>query len=385
MYYGTFIIDNPVKKGAEKFIAQCREVSVPVFVATGDTTKAAENIAKVLCPENAKNIHIIRAKEIEENTLELLNEENYPADSTVIFSGINDEILVGFQKLMARDKTKRPVIIFAEMSTEGKGILAHYLKKNHYFVVTNGDGSNDVMMMKNSNVVIAHHSDDGSFAPGVDALSNISEEQLRRLFGSQKTFYELFDINLPKSLFVQKFAPLANSQEKPTMALALKSGKMTFDLAKTVGANVTEMNHQHWYSVAFDLLWLWISFYEINESADLPMDNRNINASRLISNTMGIALIIAVFESLANYALFNESTNLISMLLMLSILPFVLKSVFSGFRMVQESIYPPLEITEVEESAETSSNRSILSYLGTFFSHRPVKQLENTGNMPKLQ
>lgn len=385
VYYGTFIIDNPVKKGAEKFIAQCREVSVPVFVATGDTTKAAENIAKVLCPDNAKNILTIRAEQVEEHDLEFLNEEHYPPDTTVIFSGVNEAILARFQKLMDREQTQRPVIIFAEMSTEGKGILARYLKDHHYFVVANGDGTNDVMMMKSSNMVIAHHSDDGTFAPGVDGLSNISEEQLRRLFGSQKTFYELFDINLPKSLFVQKFAPLANSQEKPTMALALKSGKMTFDLAKTVGANVTEMNQQHWYSVVFDLLWLWIAFYEINESSDLPMDNRNINASRLISNTMGIALIIAVFQSLANYSLFNESTNLISMFLMLSLLPLVLKSIFSGFRMVQNSVYPKPEIIEVEEGEDTVSNRSILSYFGTFFSRKPVKQSEDVNKTPELQ
>ncbi|HHT0592418.1 TPA: cation-transporting P-type ATPase [Legionella anisa] len=386
-YYGTFIIDNPVKKGAEKFIAQCREISVPVFVATGDTTKAAVNIAKVLCPENAKNIITIRADQAESDDCAVLSEENCPSDSTVIFAGVNQVILNYFQKLMDRNKTKRPVIIFAEMSTDGKGILARYLKDHHYFIVANGDGTNDVMMMKNSNVVIAHHSDDGTFAPGVDTLSNISEEQLRRLFGSQKTFYELFDINLPNSLFVQQFTPLANSQEKPSMALALKSGKMTFELAKAVGADVTEMNQQHWYSVAFDLLWLWIAFYEINQSADLPMDNRNINASRLISNTIGISLIIAVLQSLANYALFGESTNLTSMLIMLSLLPLVLKSVFSGFGMVRDSLYPQPEpeITGVEENPETGSNRSISSYLGAFFSRKPAKHLDNVSTVPKLQ
>lgn len=388
-YYGTFIIDNPVKKGAEQFIARCREISVPVFVATGDTTKAAVNIAKVLSPENAKNIMTIRADETEDSDFELLNEANCPPDSTVIFAGVNETILTYFQKLMERNKTKRPVIIFAEMSTEGKGILADYLKDHQYFIVANGDGTNDVMMMKNSNVVIAHHSDDGTFAPGVDALSNISEAQLRRLFRSEKTFYELFDINLPKSLFIQQFAPLANSQEKPSMALALKSGKMTFELAKAVGADVSEMNQQHWYSVAFDLLWLWIAFYEINQSADLPMDNRNINASRLISNTIGISLIIAVLQSLANYALFDESTNLTSMLIMLSLLPLVLKSVFSGFGMVRDSLYPQPEpepeITDVEEPPETSSHRSLSSYFGAFFSRKPAKQLENVSSIPKLQ
>ncbi|KGP62839.1 calcium ABC transporter ATPase [Legionella norrlandica] len=386
-YYGTFIIDNPVKKGAEKFISQCREVAVPVFVATGDTTKAAENIAKVLCPGNAKSIFTIRAEQVNENDLEFFNEEHYPVDSTVIFSGINNTILARFQKLMDRDVAKRPVVIFAEMSTEGKGILARYLKDHHYFVVANGDGTNDVMMMKSSNAVIAHHSEDGSFAPGVNALSNISEEQLRRLFGSQKTFYELFDINLPKSLFMQQFAALANSQEKPTEALAIKAVKSTFDWAKAMGADVTEMNQQHWYSVIFDLLWLWIAFYEINESSDLPMDNRNINASRLVSNTLGIALTIAVFQSLANYALFNESTNLTSMIMMLCLLPLILRSIFSGFKMVQNNLYPQPVITEVEgvEEVEANSNKSLLSYFGSFFSRKPVGRLEGLNNAPKLQ
>jgi P-type Ca2+ transporter type 2C len=152
---------------------------------------------------------------------------------------------------------------------------------------------------------------------------------------------------------------------------------MTFELAKAMGANVSEMNQQHWYSVAFDLLWLWIAFYEINQSSDLPMDNQNINASRLISNTMGIVLIIAVFQALINYALFNESTNLTSMLIMLSLLPLVLKSVFSGFKMVQEHLYPEPEIIEVEESSAESSNRSLTSYFGTFFSRKPTKQIED--------
>lgn len=340
----TFIIDNPVKKGADKFISQCQDISVPVFIATGDTTKAAENIAKVLCPESAHAIQIIRATD---NLSE--NKGNYLPNSTVIFSGVNDAILAKFQQFMDMDRNKRPVMIFAEMSTEGKGILSRYLKQHRYFVVANGDGTNDVMMMKNSNMVIAHQSDDGSFAPGVGALSNISEGQVRQLFGVNKSFYELFDIHVKQSRFIQRFTPLANSQEKPSMALALKSEKMTFDLASSVGVNVKEMNHQHWYSVAFDMIWLWISFYEINQTVDLPMDNRNINVSNLISQTMELALMIAIVQAFVNYTVYDESTNLASMVLMLSILPLVLKSVFSGFRSVQERFYPQVHEPKQEQ------------------------------------
>lgn len=374
-HYVTFIIDNPVKKGAEHFIEQCREIQVPVFVATGDTTKAAENIARVLCPAYAKNMISIRADQVEASEIDFLDEHQITPQSTVIFSGINPAVLSHFKQLLAREKAMRPVIIFAEMSTEGKGILAKFLKDNQFFVVANGDGTNDVMMMKNSDVVIAHYSDDKTFAPGVGALSNISDEQLRHLFGSQKSFYELFDINLPNSLFVQQFAPLANSQEKPSLALALKSGKMSFELARGVGvSDVQEMYQQHWFSVAFDLMWLWIAFFEINQSTDLPMDNQNISASQFISQSMGIVMLIAVVQSFLNYELAGESTNLTSMLLMLSILPIVLKSIFSGFRMVQDRIYPAQEIHDSDEAEvpEARSRGSIMSYLGSLF--RPAQQ-----------
>lgn len=165
--------------------------------------------------------------------------------------------------------------------------------------------------------------------------------------------------------------------------MASKTVVTTCELAKAVGANVTEMNQQHWYRVAFDLIWLWIAFYEINQSADLPMDNRNLNASRLVSNTMGIALIIAVFQALANYVLFNESTNLTSMILMLGLLPLVLRSIFSGFRAVQDSVYPQVE--EVIEVEEPAPGRSLLSYVGSFFSRRPERQLGNANMAPEFQ
>lgn len=63
------------------------------------------------------------------------------------------------------------------------------------------------------------------------------------------------------------------------------------------------------------------------------------------------------------------------MLLMLTFLPLILKSVFSGFRTVQDNLYPPIEITEVEEPSEPQPNKSLL---GGFFARKPtVKQLED--------
>lgn len=383
----TFIIDNPVKKGAEQFIGQLQEIQVPVFVATGDTTKAAENIARVLCPVNASKIISIRANKMNGFNPELFNEQNCPPDSTIIFSGINPELLAVFQSLLQREKKNRPVIIFAEMSTEGKGVLARFLRDNQFFVVANGDGTNDVMMMKHSNMVIAHQTEEATFAPGVAPLSNLSDEQLRRLFGSQKSFYELFDINLPKSLFMQQFTPLANSQEKPSMALALKSGKLSFELAKAVGApEVKEMYQQHWFSVAFDLMWLWIAFYEINQSSDLPMDNQNIGVSDFIGKSMRIVLFIAALQALANYALAEESTNLTTMIIMLAMLPIVLRSIFSGFRMVQNRLYPISESEESDATEEESPRNSLFSYVGTLFrpAHKTRTHIEELEDTPQL-
>lgn len=359
-HHGTFIIDNPIKKGAEQFISSCRSIQVPVFVATGDTTKAAENIANVLCPEYAKKISILRAEHIESDNIRL-DEEHIPAESTVIFSGINSAVLAAFHKLLARDKSARPVIIFAEMSTEGKGILARFLKDNQFFIVANGDGSNDVLMMKEAHTVIAHCAEDNSLAPGVGSFADLTDVQLRRLLCSDKSFYELFDIADPRSIFIQLFAETANSQEKGMLALTLKSWKINFELMRNVlgTESVKEMYQQHWFSVGFDLTWLWIAYYEIMQSVGLPMDNQNISASGLISNFMGLAMMVAIVESLSNYLAFGESTNLITMFSMLMLLPIILKSVFSSFQAVQDRIYPEspniVELDEEEQPVEPQS------------------------------
>lgn len=377
-HYGTFIIDNPIKKGAEQFISSCRNIQVPVFVATGDTTKAAENIANVLCAEYAKKICILRAEHLDSEHVPL-DEEYIPAASTVIFSGINSAVLAAFQKLLAREKSARPVIIFAEMSTEGKGILARFLKDNQFFIVANGDGSNDVLMMKEAHTVIAHCAEDNSLAPGVGALVDLTDVQLRRLLNSDNSFYELFDIAEPRSTFIQLFAGVANSQEKGMLALTLKSSKMSFELARNVlgPEAVKEMYQQHWFSVGFDLTWLWVAYYEIMQSVGLPMDNQNISASGLISNCMGLAMMVALIEACTNYLAFGESTNLSTMLIMLMLLPIVLKSVFSSFKAVQDRIYPEspniIELDEDEPTVEPQKQpQSWWGSVRSFF-HNPKK------------
>lgn len=323
-----------------------------------------------------KKISILRAEHLDSDNTHL-DEEHIPPESTVIFSGINSAVLAAFQKLLFREKSARPVIIFAEMSTEGKGILARFLKDNQFFIMANGDGSNDVLMMKEAHTVIAHCADDNSLAPGVGALADLTDVQLRRLSSSDSSFYERFDIADQRSKFIQLFAGVANSQEKGMLALTLKSSKMSFELARNVlgPEAVKEMYQQHWLSVGFDLSWLWVAYYEIMQSVGLPMDNQNISASGLITNSMGLAMMVALVESLTNYLAFGESTNLITMVMMLMLLPIVLKSVFSSFKAVQDRIYPEsLSIVELDEEEQTAGpQRQPQSWWGSVrsFFHNP--------------
>jgi Ca2+-transporting ATPase len=367
MHQCTFLIDNPVKKAANKFIPDCQRIHVPVFIATGDTVKAAENIAKVLAPDSVQKIIIARQQTEQQDVSGL---DDLAQDSTVIFAGVNTKLLALFDQLMTRGREQQPVIIFAEMSTEDKGTLTRHLKEKGYFVVANGDGSNDVAMMKNANVVIAHKTEDGNYAPGVGQLANLDDVQLQQLMNSSDSFYELFDISNSNSAFRNKFIHLANSQEKPSFALMLKSCKISFELAKTVGLpNVEEMWQQHWFSVGFDLVWLGIAFHEILASKNLPFDNKNLLASSFVRYTQMITLAFAAIQSLMTYSLSGKSTNVDSMILMLCTLPLVLKSIFSAYSYLQDDAYKILsqknmfvkaiEPAEVKNDiAENRCNRS---------------------------
>lgn len=350
-HYGTFLIDNPVKKGVEKFVAQCRRVNVPVLVATGDTIKSAENIAKVLCAENTKHIISIRSAD----DLVKWRDKEFPQAATVIFSGINDDILSLFQQILDIDIQRRPVVIFSEMSTEGKGVLTRYLKDQSCFVVANGDGTNDVAMMRHADMVIAHVAEDGGYAPGVGQFANLSDRQLRGLLHSDRSFYELFDIDQPHSLFSLVFARLANSQEKPSVALLLKSSKMSFELARSMGMQVTDIPGQHWWGVGFDLAWLWFAFDAINATTDLPMDDKSLDESDFSTRCLLATFVMVLLQTFATYAISGESTNLTLMFMMLSFLPIILRSIFSGFGQVQEEVHPAVQIVELTDDAAQST------------------------------
>lgn len=366
-HYGTFIIDNPLKVNAENFISQFAEIDVPIFVATGDTMKAAENIARVLCPTKTEKLITLQT---EAQVTSFLCEGGISANSTVIFAGLNRATLACFKVLIAEEKNKRPVVIFAEMSTEDKGRLAAYLKAKGFFVVANGDGSNDVLMMQEANLVIAH-TNDNSFAPGVGPLVNLSEKQLQLLLGTPLSFYQHCDLHLPKSLFKEQFMPFSNTQGMATRALALKAVNMGGSLAKAVGVSVIEMPNQHWWGIGFDLTWLALAFSAIRASADSPIDNQHLRQSTLITKTTLAALALAGLQALITYSCSGESTNLTTMLIILSLVPWVLKYLFSPQQELQvRSI--------VQEERNSSTQRSLWSTVSTFFS--PIENRQEQPN-----
>lgn len=345
-HQGTFLINNPIKKGAEHLIKNCRSIQVPVFIATGDTAKAAQNIVQVLANENSDNIILLTAPLIanllEDSKSSFLRDRT----KTLIFSGLDEENLKIFQQILGLDHEERPLVIFSEMSTADKGKLARFLKNQRFFVIANGDGSNDLLMMKEAHLVISHLTEDGTYAPGISALSNLSDRQAQALLQSEQSFYELFDIHQQNSQFIQSFSALANSQEKPTLALTLKSSKMSFELGQTLGFTaLKEMPQQHLFSLGFDLIWLWISFQTINSSSALPATAEHLNRSALVDSTLALSVGFALVQSVLTYTLSGESINLTAMSITLGLLPLALKSLFSAYQGLQEKIYPPLENT----------------------------------------
>lgn len=107
----TCKINNPPKVGAEKFIQQFRQRKVPVFLATGDTASAAKNMADILYPANAGRAIVIRSEDVQH-----WHNKSFPCDHTIIFAGINDEILTLCKRILACDLQDQPVDITTKRS-----------------------------------------------------------------------------------------------------------------------------------------------------------------------------------------------------------------------------------------------------------------------------
>ncbi len=339
----TALVDNPVKKGAGKFILDCRKVGIPVFIATGDSAKAANNIRQV-----------------------------FGLGETRIFSGVDEKTLSEFDDLLSMKESSRPNIIFADVTTEGKGQLARHLKQleKKYFLLIIGDGENDVDMMDEGDCVVACLTDEKKYAEGVKPLANISDEQIRALYrATDESLFELLDFHKKKnSRFMNFFARLTNTQEKPLIALSLKSIKIGFELGKAIEATgIREIWQQHWWSVAFDIIWILLSAREIELSADQPiMEGEHVGRSSLPTKCMLITMAVATLESWLCYTLLGKSTDINLMIMILSFLPMLLSNLFGAYRNMQNEDNATIEV--IEEEKEEKSPRGHTR----FFDRLPV-------------
>lgn len=353
-HYGTFIINNPVKADADKFIANCDKMNIPVFVATGDTAKASENIARVLYGEKAKRIISISSHE------EFKDEQDFASNATVIFVGINQRILTLFNKILNQPAKERSMVIFSEMSTLGKGLLVEHLKSKGFFVVANGDGTNDKEMMRNAHLVIGHVGDDGRLISEIEPFVHLTDQQLQKLLHSEQSFYHLFDIHQSHSLFIDQFSRLSNSQEKPSMALILKSAKMSFEFMRALGyKDVIEMPLQHFSSIAFDLGFLGITFNRIQAYSDLPADNQHLAKSLFPKQLMLGTVAFGCITALLRYATSGEAVNWDTMGYWLICLPVLENIVFSSFKSVQTEL---VSEHPIYRNSEINASRRILCF-----------------------
>jgi hypothetical protein len=110
-HHCTSEIDNPLKEGVVEFISEVENF----IVATGDTANASKNINDILYPQNAGKAIIIRNKDLPE-----WQNKSFSRDNTIIFAGINDDILLLYKRILIMPPADRPPVIFSEMSTEGK-------------------------------------------------------------------------------------------------------------------------------------------------------------------------------------------------------------------------------------------------------------------------
>lgn len=359
-YLCTFLINNPLKKDADKFVSNFATINVPVIIATGDNHKAAVNIAKVLCPKQSSRIIVVH-----KNHAAHFKFSDASSDSTIVFAGINKIILDIFKELKEMEPSRRPAIIFSEMSADDKGQLAEFLKNEGHFVIANGDGTNDIGMMAAAHMVIAHLNEKNEYAPKVGQFANINDRQVLQLLQTKETdtFYRRLDAHLKDSLFINIFTPLASSQDKPTYALIYKSSKISFELMKEfstelglLGITVREMLHQHWFGIGFDLIFLASSFYFINATSDLPVNNQNLEESSLPWEIMKEALKVGMLVATATLAVSGESTNIPTMVSLLLYLSFQIYSLFTAFGQTRDDLLeqnPKMKSDDIESEIKS--------------------------------
>jgi hypothetical protein len=186
------------------------------------------------------------------------------------------------------------------------------------------------------------------------------------------SFYDIFDIHKENSQLIKLFMPLANTQEKPSIAALTKFKKVSFELTREF-FDVKEMWQQHWFSVLFDLAYLWMSFDAINRSTDLPANDANLGISNLPIELLGISLMLATFQAIATYKLTGESTSISWMLATLAYSLLEIKHYFSVFGQVRDDLHP-----EPAEDKPVTQSRFKQGLFGSCFKRRKKSVEEET-------
>lgn len=372
VHYGTFIINNPIKKGAENFMEQCRNMGITPFMASGDSIKAILNVEKVLCHTNEAHIAIVKR----DQTISSLSE--FFGKKTIIFAGLTKSAFMILDHFMSLSHEERPTMIFSEMRGTDKGELALYLKNKGYFIAVNGDGSNDLNMMYHAHIVFAHLTENGSYAPGVEQFANLNDKQLQCLRDSDQSFYELFDLDKTRSIFSQQFARIANSQVKPLMGLNLKTSKIGWELFKELGMSVKEVAYKHPKSMAFDVLWVGETIEATLATADHPADNKNLALSDYPLKSMLACIFYMMLQATICFVA-GESINERWMLAALCLLPLVLRSIFIPFGSAHQ------EVNAEMPTNSTPCTKKSKRYLGMFRSSAELPAIEYKDSEAQLQ
>ena len=347
---GNMLIDNPLKSSADKFVGNCRQAKINVIVATGDTPDAAKNIAGVLDPDRAKQVHTIKSQKDWDNTSAVRAGTGLSTMTFIFVStgeGVPFKPLACLDELMELEMSERPNIIFSRMTVEDKGTLVKHLKKQGYTVCANGDGKNDIGMMQEAYCNIVHRAPDGSCPPELRGLADMYAQDIDSLLSAeggdipndeekseQSSMYDKFDIHEgPLSKLLQFFGKISNLQQGPTLALLMKIlFKLSFTLTSFLSLTLHASGTNPLMPIAFDLIWLAISFYQICKNADCPPDVKPLTQSWLPLKTVLVSSALAVLQSLISIYFFGQAMSVVGMCAVLAAFPTVLHSFLSGYR-----------------------------------------------------
>jgi Ca2+-transporting ATPase len=306
---GIFQIDNPIKAKAIDAIRDWNRAGIGFRLITGDNKNAAKLIAVKLFPDQSLTIYDSESLNHLENwqTRDL-------AQATVIFTDTKSETLEILDRLDNMGSQK-PNIIFCQMKDVDKKILVDHAKTQGLFIIANGDGCNDILMLKSAHISIGDAALDGSFSRGVKEASTFTDLQLGQLMKSEKkTLYQLLDLHKGKeSVFLNHFAPIANTQPKIISALVCKCLKSAA-IPKMLGLFTREIPHQFSLMLAYDAIFFAAIHQASMATASITFVAEPISHSYIPIVAMIFSVALAALQSGYCYYYQNEQITTMPLL-----------------------------------------------------------------------